>query len=93
MRHPALIVSADEALERGEVPTVPHAGSPVHVATRRGRWLNVKREHSRLWEEIYWLRGLKDAAGWRPHEVSGLWDDHAPSDSVWPEENVEHPVD
>ena len=25
----ALLVLADAALERGEVPTVPHAGSPV----------------------------------------------------------------
>ncbi len=26
------LVAADAALERGEVPTVPHAGSPVLVA-------------------------------------------------------------
>lgn len=32
MTTPALLVRADESIERGEVPTVPHAGSPVLVA-------------------------------------------------------------
>lgn len=60
------LVAADAALERGEVPTVPHAGSPV-------LWASVN-ETDRAWQTTFYLSHID----WRPlmTPVSDDWHHH-----------------